>query len=94
MHLCYDVNEKWAGGFMSRDNANANKGYLRHYANYLFLDFIIKNSKNTIEKIQATKEIVICERKMKWWENLPLFDRAYVNDEMKKLRKDWDKNIA
>ena len=41
--------------------------YLKHYENYLFLKFIANNSDKTLEKLQAQKELLICDRKIEYW---------------------------
>lgn len=43
--------------------------YLKHYDNLLFLQFVLDHKgSDRVEKHQARKEVVICERKLKYWE--------------------------
>lgn len=44
------------------------RAYLRHYENYLYLDFLRKKSPDPKERGQAIRELTICERKMKFHE--------------------------
>jgi hypothetical protein len=56
-----------AKAFSGAVNADPTKAYLKHYDNYLFLQFISKNSPDPKERGQALRELTICERKMKYW---------------------------
>ncbi len=67
---------------------NAVKGYLGHYDNLLFLTFM--SNKGTFqEKAQARKELVICERKLKWWQNHPNYVQNEVLAGIDKLKAAW-----
>jgi hypothetical protein len=67
---------------------NAVKGYLRHYDNLLFLTFM--SQKGTFqEKAQALKELPICERKLKWWQNHPNYERDAVLRGIEALKRAW-----
>ena len=53
-------------------------GYaLRHFDNLIFLQRITEEPKSFIEKMQAEKEIIICERKIEHWKRHANFN----NDE-------------
>lgn len=67
---------------------NANKAYLRHYDNLLALHFFADKG-NFAERQQAEKEMVICKRKLTFWERHPNFDWASVLPEIEKRNKQW-----
>lgn len=67
----------------------ATEGYLRHYDNYLILSFIQKSTTDRKEKQQATQELTICERKMRWMENHPNFEKDIALREVSKLKENW-----
>jgi len=68
---------------------NAVKHYLKHYANYLYLDFIAKASKDGRERAQARKEMAICEKKMAYWKRHPRYDQAEVTKGVQELKAQW-----
>ena len=51
---------------------DAVKSYMTHYSNFLVLDFMSKHG-DFKERAQADAEILICNRKMKFWERQPHF---------------------
>lgn len=67
---------------------DATAGYLRHYANLLTLDFFYMHGTRA-EKQQAAIEITICERKLKWWSNLPQFDMQKAAQGTAALKCQW-----
>lgn len=90
--FCYsDSAPVQTGNIVPYHRQNANAGYLRHYSNYLYLDFILKNSKDMGEKHQVAKELTICERKLKYWRQHANFVQAAVLPEVEKLKKQWTK---
>lgn len=68
---------------------NANKGWLKHYENSLTLTFIVHATKDRVEKAQAQKELDIADRKMKFWENHPNFEKAVVIRGAEELKRKW-----
>ncbi len=65
-------------------------GYLRHYDNLLALTFMANHSMTSVvEKAQARKELVICERKLKWWANLPRYDQKAALLGVEALKTKW-----
>lgn len=67
---------------------NGSKAYLRHFSNYLFLNFVsVKGTRE--ERASVEKEIQLCERKLKFWERHPNFDPAFVQAEKEKMIKQW-----
>lgn len=73
----------------SLDDIDATKLYIKHYENFLVLSFFLREG-NREEKQRASKEIEICERKMKFWErhkNFSQNDSEYLISELKKKWK-------
>jgi hypothetical protein len=60
----------------------------KHFANSLLLKFFL-SSGTTAEKIQAQKELEMCERKMKFWEHHINFDKGVALKVAERLKKDW-----
>lgn len=67
---------------------NAVKGYMRHFDNLMYLTFMANNG-TFQEKAQARKELVICERKLKWWENHPNYIKDEVLAAIAKVKAQW-----
>lgn len=62
----------------------------KHLENWFFLKFIIMNSKDWQEKAQATKELVICDRKLEYWKRNRAFDKKRQMDDTIKLKQKWN----
>lgn len=94
MSLIYSDSEVGSGGghMIPYHRQNATKSYLRHYENYLYLQFIQKNSDKESERNQATKELTICERKMKHWQHHANYDQQAALQGIQVLKKQWDKS--
>jgi len=67
---------------------NAVANWARHYANSLMLTFFLNNG-TTAEKLQAQKEFVVCERKMKFWEHHANFDKNEAVKVAESTKKKW-----
>jgi hypothetical protein len=67
---------------------NGSKGYLRHFANYLVLCFFAKSGSRE-ERAAIEKEILICQRKLTFWERHPNYDAALVQREKERMIKEW-----
>ena len=71
---------------------NATQGYLRHYDNLLYLQFILYNPKSTpADRKQANRELLICDRKLNWWARHPNLNQADVAEGKKMLNARWGK---
>lgn len=69
---------------------NATQFYLNHFANLLYLEFISSHSEtSTLEKLQATKEIAICNKKLDYWRKHPNWDKTIVEHEQHRLKAAW-----
>jgi hypothetical protein len=66
--------------------------YETHYNNMMHLSFIHKNSKNPREKIQASKELDIANKKMKFWSSHPKFDNKKGLEIATRVKKRWNQN--
>jgi len=66
------------------------KQYLRHYDNLLFLQFVFAHpGSSRVEKHQASKEITICERKLKYWERNATFNKPASILGVEELKRKW-----
>lgn len=86
--FCYSDSQPRSANPVNVWRMNPNKAFMNHYANFLFLDFILNNG-NYQERQQARKEIAICERKMRFWEKHPDFNKTTVRLEKEKLHVAW-----
>lgn len=90
--FCYDDNEKpFRGRITPYADQDANRYWLQHYSNAKFLTFLLKNSTDAQEKIQASKELTLADKKMKHWRNHINFDLSHVTKETKKIDQQWEK---
>jgi hypothetical protein len=67
----------------------ATRNYLTHFENYLLLDFMARQSDRKGERDQARKEMVICERKMRYWRSHPNFDQGEAASQSAKMKSMW-----
>jgi hypothetical protein len=88
MAICYDDSVKGEFGGIDMSKIDATKCYLNHYGNKLYLSFVAKNGTQN-EKWQAEKELIICERKLKYWERHRNFIGSAAVAGMEKLNKQW-----
>lgn len=72
---------------------DAVKAYMKHYENFLFLDFMVQNG-TIAEKHQASKELEICKRKMKFWERQPHFIQAEATRQKQEMNRSPKRRIA
>jgi len=90
MSICYDDSKK-SNYFSSIPYGEmpANRYYMTHYANFLYLDFISKKSDDVSERAQARKEIEIANRKMRYWKFHPNYDQTVINELCIAAKKKW-----
>lgn len=62
---------------------------LRHFDNLLFLIRITQEPKSFVEKMQAEKEITICERKIEHWKRHVNFDAEKYTRGCLEKKKLW-----
>lgn len=85
----YSDNDKSSVSFSISD-LDASIMYMKHYRNFLFLDFMANNG-SFKEKGEALKEIEICKRKMNFWKKKPDFNKENVMKLREIANKDWKK---
>lgn len=90
-YIIYNVNEVRCGGRqpVKYENLNANKHYMTHFGNVMFLEAVLKAPKDQRERIQANNEIQIANRKMAYWTRHPNFKYADIEQEIKTLKRQW-----
>lgn len=91
--LVYEENVVGNRGFKSiipYEDQDALGFWEKHYANSLLLKFFLTQG-TTQEKLQAQKEMAICERKMKHWEHHRNFDHAEAIKIAERQKKVWAK---
>lgn len=87
MALVYEETPR--GNFSGSIQCDATKMYVTHFKNYLYLKFIYANSDKTLEKMQASKELAIAEKKMKYWASRHDYDEKRSMEECNNLKKQW-----
>jgi hypothetical protein len=88
MALIYDESASGGASNISVDKMDGTKAYLRHYGNKRALTFFAERG-SPVERWQAEKELVICERKLKFWEKHPNFVGETARAGMEKINRDW-----
>jgi len=68
----------------------ANDRYIEHFHNMMILCAIVNKPKSLIEKRQAEKEIVKCQKKLDWWSKHMNFDQAEVARQVKEIKDLWN----
>lgn len=86
-----DTEEKSVNTFYGRGAGDPNKGYVRHYRNWIELQFIYEASEG-IDKFQANKELGLCEEKLERLSKRPGFVLALCLPEIQKIKRDWQKS--
>lgn len=89
MAIIYEDNPikmPWRGGKPLNPNSQFNK----HLENYFFLKRVLENPKDFVEKHQANKELVTCQKKLDYWSSRSGFDQAAANAETDRLKKLWN----
>jgi hypothetical protein len=90
--FCYDTTEVAGNKNFKAVNFNtmdASAIYLKHYENYKYLEFLVKNETDRFLKNQAQKEFDIAVRKMDFWEKKPLFSLKTVIEGKKAIDLKW-----
>lgn len=74
---------------------NGTKQYLKHYDQYLFLDFVTKNPRAAeTEKRQARLELTMCEKSLEFWSKHPNYEHAEALRGVAELKKNWQQGVA
>ena len=94
MTLVYKEDEGRGGPQFAFDplRCDANKLWEDHFNNACFLTLLLQHG-TRIERHQASKEMVICERKMAYWSRQPHFDNAKAAEQALAVKKLWEGRI-
>lgn len=90
MGLIYEENPVRMAGSFNPAKCNANDQWLKHFKNSLYLSFMLKHG-NRVERHQASKELVICERKMAYWSRQPHFVQRKSQEDAIRAKKEWSR---
>jgi hypothetical protein len=60
-----------------------------HAGNRAYLEFMAKKG-DFKERLQAARELLICGRKMAFWERHPNWSRASAERTLARVRSDWN----
>lgn len=94
MALVYsDTEERQPGIRLNLDRINPNKPYARHAAAWFYLRFMLARG-TTLEKKQASRELLICERKMAFWYRHPAFSIEEAGKAIKEQQKLWQTEVS
>lgn len=90
-YILYDTDSggSHAGPPRRLENADATKHWLQHFSNSLILSRIGQVLTDAREKIQASRELQICHRKMAFWERHPRYLPQTAQREAMALRRAW-----
>lgn len=90
-YILYDTDSggSFSGPPRRLDDADATKRWLDHFSNSLILTRIGQVSTDAREKIQAGRELVVCQRKMAFWARHPNYLPHTAQTEAQKLRRAW-----
>ena len=83
--ILYSDTEIKTGGVPSR--VDPTKAYLRHYENYMYLNFLAKKSPDAKERGQALRELTICERKLSYHERTA--DKTEMLRGIQQIKRKW-----
>lgn len=90
MTFFYNDNVKYDGPNIDPSRCDAVKCYMKHYENLLFLKVLMGDAKTSVvDKAQARKETIICERKMSFWARQHHYDKERALREMDAAKKRW-----
>lgn len=88
-YFVYNENEvhvRRAGGFRIGD---PNPKYVLHYGNWLYLTFITSRTQG-LDRFQAEKELILCEKKLDWWSKRPGFELVLCLPKVLELKRQWE----
>lgn len=94
MFIVYDDKPQAFNGKIRIADMDPIKAYLKHYSNYLYLDFITKRSEDRLELHQARKELTICERKLAFWKRHPKWNATTAANEVARLKQQWQSGTS
>jgi cell division FtsZ-interacting protein ZapD len=89
-HLMYPDNQPFDYGRFSVTKLYPTSCWKKHLDNYFYLRFLFEHSDDRSERLVANKEMQIAEKKMKYWERMPDFDKEEADAYLQKLKKTWN----
>lgn len=89
MAILYDDDERKTFNLAVVHRLNPTRQYLKHYDNLMYLTFIRDNTDDRVERYQAGKEVVLCERKLKYWRSRPGYDEAQALTGVGQIKARW-----
>lgn len=89
MAYCYNDNAPYDGPLIDIRRLDATKQYLKHYDNFLMLDFLAKNETDRNERAQAEKELAICRRKLRFWQRQDNFNAERAREAALEKKRMW-----
>ena len=90
MAIIYEENPPpYKGRITPYEDQDAVGSYLKHYENYMYLNFLAKNSDRPVERYQANKELQICERKMLHWRRHRNWNLERAEQGIALIKKKW-----
>lgn len=90
MALVYGDEGKQFKGAIPLHRINKNAQWLKHLENLFYLKFIMGNPLATMkERSDASKEIEIAERKMKYWAHFSDFDIEQSEHDLAAVKRKW-----
>ncbi len=89
--IIYEDNPVRGGHPVPYHRINATKNYLKHYDNFLMLDFLAKNETDFALRRRADHELTICRRKMRYFKQHGNFDLAEALKGVELLKLRWAK---
>lgn len=87
MPIFYGGPKTHTWGFISYNEQDASAHFIKHYYQYLLLDYLLKNETDRNERMQATTELNHCERVMHRWKMHPNWDEQFVLPVIERLKK-------
>lgn len=83
------VKDNLTQGTIDFSRVNSTQQSLKHYENLLTLEFFLKSPKDFNDKRNIEKEILICERKIKWWSQQWNYSQEEFLKGVEKIKRQW-----
>lgn len=88
-HLVYSDTEPKTAFSGSLGNINPNRAWKNHLENWYFLKLTYMNG-SFLDQHKASKELVICERKMEFWERRASFNHDIAREDIATTKRKWE----
>lgn len=90
MAICYDDSVRQPFSGININMMNPIPPYLKHYDNLMYLTFLANKSDDRNERHQAAKELMICNRKLKFWSRHPDWNAKEAGPKIEEIKKRWE----